>query len=103
MMHFLISLYEQMIKISNLTITPNPRLFPNIQQAILTIKNRHNPYHNFKHGVTVMQGVFYFTSHTPLSSSLSDLQKLASIFAGLVHDIDHTGHSNLFESNSLSD
>ena len=94
-----------MIKISNLTISPNQRLSPNLLPLTkkLNIKIRHNPYHNFKHGVTVMQGVYYFTSHTPFSKSLSDLQKLACIFAGLVHDIDHTGHSNTFESNSNSD
>lgn len=64
--------------------------------------HKQNAYHNFKHGVTVMQGVYYFIRYTPFDVITTELQKFAMLFAGLMHDIDHSGKSNSYEMNSMS-
>ncbi|CAD8092206.1 unnamed protein product [Paramecium sonneborni] len=59
-----------------------------------------NPFHNFTHGVNVMHGCFLFGHHQKFGSYFSDLQRYAMTFAGLCHDVDHSGTTNLFQVNA---
>lgn len=66
---------------------------------------RGNQFHNYDHGVTVMQCTHAIslemmkTKHAPL---LNQFTKFALILSGLCHDVSHTGRTNIFEINSLS-
>ena len=96
-------LVNRMFKYCQTTIKVNDVVFDKfIRKVERDYNKRNNPYHNFKHGVTVMQGMYYFCNYTSFSTVTNSLQKLSQIFAGLLHDIDHTGKSNSFETNSLS-
>ena len=64
------------------------------------------PYHNWHHALdtthfisTALERIVTLSSRPHLS--LTD--KLAALVAMLGHDIDHRGHSNSFENNSLSE
>ena len=61
-----------------------------------------NTYHNFAHGVTVMNGCYYFLKKTELIDYFDDLGMAAFLFAAFMHDIDHSGSNNDFEIKSLS-
>lgn len=65
---------------------------------------RNNAYHNYKHGITVLQHVFCFIETAPIKERgfFSELGKAAILFAAYIHDIDHSGKSNFFEINSIS-
>ena len=57
-----------------------------------------NAFHNFYHGVSVMQVAFLFLSTTNAASSgLSRVDVFSTLVAALCHDIDHPGHNNTFE------
>ena len=73
-----------------------------IRKVAELYSHRHNPYHNFKHGVTVMQSLYYFLQHTEAQKCFNGVNKFAMLFSGICHDIDHTGRSNVFEINSRS-
>ena len=61
------------------------------------------PFHNFKHGVGVMHVSFYLIACTDAGMCLNAIQAFALIVSALCHDIDHPGHTNAFEVNSMSD
>lgn len=61
-----------------------------------------NPFHNFDHGMTVMQSCYFFMRHTMAGSCFAPLGKLSILFAGLMHDIDHTGTTNGYQISSMS-
>lgn len=73
-----------------------------VAEAEISYNKRNNPYHNFNHGMTVLNGAFYFMSETYAGTFYSPLGKLAMLFAALMHDVDHTGYSNGYEKNNLS-
>ncbi|CAK67167.1 unnamed protein product (macronuclear) [Paramecium tetraurelia] len=64
-----------------------------------------NPYHNFDHGVAVMQAVNCFIKQ--LSKQLdqqffNNMTKFCLLLSALCHDVAHTGKTNAYEANSLS-
>jgi len=62
-----------------------------------------NPFHNFRHGVTVCHGGHYFLKKiNSLAGALSITTKYAFLIACLSHDLDHTGKNNQFEIASRS-
>lgn len=65
---------------------------------------RPNPYHNFKHGVSVVHVCFLALYHAPVAtlSLTHSIDRLALLLAGLCHDVDHPGVNNAYESNALT-
>ncbi|CAD8073508.1 unnamed protein product [Paramecium primaurelia] len=66
---------------------------------------RGNQFHNYDHGVTVMQcthAISLEIMKTQYAHLLSQFTKFALILSGLCHDVSHTGRTNIFEINSLS-
>uniref|UniRef100_A0A914VIU2 3',5'-cyclic-AMP phosphodiesterase n=1 Tax=Plectus sambesii TaxID=2011161 RepID=A0A914VIU2_9BILA len=55
---------------------------------------RDNPYHNAIHGADVAQSMHVLMSSQALSNVFTDLEVLAAIIAGAVHDCDHPGFTN---------
>ena len=81
----------------------DPNIFSNfISEAYKYYQKHHNTFHNFKHGVTVMNTAYHFLKEGNLSLYFDSLSVAALMFASLMHDIGHTGHSNRFEDNSRS-
>lgn len=76
-----------------------------LQHFLLEIKSKYRllPYHNFKHGFAVMQFAFYVVTNTGMAQQHSQLELFALLVACLCHDVDHNGHTNLFEVASGSD
>ena len=71
-----------------------------IRQVSLYYHN--NPYHNFKHAVSVLQFVSLLINKISASKFLSEYELFGLFVAALVHDIDHPGHTNMFEINYQS-
>lgn len=64
---------------------------------------RANPYHNFKHGVSVAHVCFVAMARSfSAAVVLSPLDRLATLLSAVCHDVDHRGMNNAFETNSLS-
>ncbi|CAD8079707.1 unnamed protein product [Paramecium sonneborni] len=66
---------------------------------------RGNQFHNYDHGVTVMQcthAICLEMMNTKHGQLLTQFIKFALILASLCHDVSHTGRTNIFEINSLS-
>ncbi|CAD8077401.1 unnamed protein product [Paramecium sonneborni] len=66
---------------------------------------RGNQFHNYDHGVTVMQCTHAISLEilkTQYANLLNQFTKFALIMSGLCHDVSHTGRTNIFEINSLS-
>ncbi|CAL2027662.1 unnamed protein product [Caenorhabditis brenneri] len=61
-----------------------------------------NPYHNVVHAADVTQSSHFMLSQTGLANSLGDLELLAVLFGALIHDYEHTGHTNNFHIQSQS-
>jgi len=61
-----------------------------------------NPYHNYHHGVHVLQCAFYFLTTTAAHEFLNSLDVLAILVASLCHDINHPGHNNNYEIKTKS-
>ncbi|KAK0426634.1 hypothetical protein QR680_009817 [Steinernema hermaphroditum] len=61
-----------------------------------------NPYHNCIHAADVTQSSHFMLSQTGLANSLSDLELMAVLFGALIHDYEHTGHTNSFHIQSGS-
>ncbi|OZC08947.1 Calcium/calmodulin-dependent 3',5'-cyclic nucleotide phosphodiesterase 1B family protein [Onchocerca flexuosa] len=55
-----------------------------------------NPYHNIVHAADVTVSSHFMLSQTGFATSLSDLDLLAVIFGAMIHDYQHTGHTNNF-------
>ncbi|KAL4485809.1 hypothetical protein ABPG72_012349 [Tetrahymena utriculariae] len=64
---------------------------------------RGNPFHNFDHGITVAHGIYYIIKQGITNKHLNQLEKFSLLFSALCHDVDHTGHSNAYETNSKSE
>uniref|UniRef100_A0AC35FXF2 Phosphodiesterase n=1 Tax=Panagrolaimus sp. PS1159 TaxID=55785 RepID=A0AC35FXF2_9BILA len=81
----------------------NYQLLDNYLLALEGGYNKHNnPYHNTVHAADVTQTSHFILSQTGLASSLSDLEMLAVLFGALIHDFEHTGHTNNFHIQSGS-
>ena len=65
-------------------------------------KYNNNPYHNFQHAVTVTHFIYLIIKTVNLDKYLSKYKLFSLLFSGLVHDIDHPGTDNLFETNKKS-
>lgn len=61
-----------------------------------------NPYHNFKHAVSVLQFIHLLINKIEIRKYFSDFEVFGLLVAALVHDIGHPGHTNLFEINNKS-
>jgi cAMP-specific phosphodiesterase 4 len=61
---------------------------------------RSNPFHNYNHGVSVMQSCHFMVSTRAVRQLLSELSRFSLIVSGLCHDVNHTGRSNAFEISS---
>lgn len=57
---------------------------------------RDNPYHNSTHAADVTQTINFFLAKGNLLHRMTDLEILACIIAGLIHDFDHPGRTNAF-------
>jgi hypothetical protein len=53
-----------------------------------------HPFHNFRHGFSVMQTTYILLRDAALADALSAVDVLAAITSALCHDIDHPGVSN---------
>uniref|UniRef100_A0A915AEJ4 Phosphodiesterase n=1 Tax=Parascaris univalens TaxID=6257 RepID=A0A915AEJ4_PARUN len=80
--------------------------YPTLENYLATLEvgysKHNNPYHNVIHAADVTQSSHFMLSQTGLASSLSDLDLLAVIFGALIHDYEHTGHTNNFHIQSGS-
>lgn len=61
---------------------------------------RNNHYHNFIHAADVAQSMHVLLMSPVLTEVFSDLEVLAAIFAGAIHDVDHPGFTNQYLINS---
>lgn len=59
-----------------------------------------NPYHNFEHGIDVLQTVFVFLTSFECTKYLTPLEQLSILISALCHDIQHPGFSNEYQSNA---
>ncbi|MFH4975533.1 hypothetical protein AB6A40_002242 [Gnathostoma spinigerum] len=75
----------------------------NYLQALEIGYSKHNnPYHNIMHAADVTQSSHFMLSQTGLASTLSDLELFSVIFGAMIHDYEHTGHTNSFHIQSGS-
>jgi bacteriorhodopsin len=63
---------------------------------------RENPFHNWRHAVTVLHTTYLLVTELLLDSA-TDLEVLAILLAALSHDLDHDGVNNAYHCNSQSD
>ncbi|XP_061580735.1 LOW QUALITY PROTEIN: rod cGMP-specific 3',5'-cyclic phosphodiesterase subunit alpha [Cololabis saira] len=57
-------------------------------------------YHNWRHGFNVGQTMFTLLMTGDLKRYYTDLETMAMVTAGLLHDIDHRGTNNLYQLKS---
>uniref|UniRef100_A0A8C5CAI1 Phosphodiesterase n=1 Tax=Gadus morhua TaxID=8049 RepID=A0A8C5CAI1_GADMO len=57
-------------------------------------------YHNWRHGFNVGQTMFTLLTTGLLKRYYTDLEVMAMITAGFLHDIDHRGTNNLYQTKS---
>lgn len=62
-----------------------------------------NPYHNSCHGADVLNSMLYFYHNSEIITFLTDLEILASVLAGLGHDVGHSALNNRFLVNKRDD
>lgn len=74
-----------------------------VEETRRLYNHRNNPFHNFNHGITVMQSTYFILKHTKAGEYFGEVESTAMLFAGLMHDIDHTGRNNIFETASMSE
>ena len=55
---------------------------------------RENPYHNATHAADVLHNMYCLIKAHPLSEILTPLEKLACLYAAIIHDFDHPGVNN---------
>lgn len=70
-----------------------------LRQFILAIAKLYHdvPYHNLQHGFSVLQYAYYIIHNTDLAQKISSLEIFSLMIGALAHDVDHPGHTNLFE------
>ncbi len=62
-----------------------------------------NPFHNFNHAFSVAHVTWMILYEIGTSAAFSSLEMIACLLASYCHDVDHPGHSNVFEVQSESD
>jgi len=81
-------------------------LQPDVLQCFLLnvrARYRSNPYHNFYHGLSVLQCGYMMLRSTRANAFLPKLEHLALLVACLCHDVDHPGTTNQFQVNCASE
>ena len=73
-----------------------------IKETERLYNHRGNSYHNFKHGLTVMNFCYRFLKVEIIKEYFLEIGISALMFGSLMHDIDHTARNNMFEINSFS-
>ena len=76
-----------------------------LTQFVGTVRARYcaNPYHNWRHAVSVTHVVFLALWRTRAAAEiLEPIDRLAALLAALCHDVGHPGVNNAFESATLS-
>lgn len=88
----------------NIDTQLNREYLPNFLKEVKD-KYVDNPYHNDLHGLDVCQTLALYVHHSDLIGliSLTEIDVLGIILAGLVHDIGHPGMTNSYQINSISD
>ena len=61
---------------------------------------KENPYHNFRHGVDVMQSVFWMSRKIDFEQHLTLCRNVRTAAAALSHDVGHPGVNNAFLVNT---
>ncbi|XP_070380884.1 3',5'-cyclic-AMP phosphodiesterase 4C isoform X2 [Dermacentor albipictus] len=61
------------------------------------------PYHNSSHAADVTQSVHVLLLSPALDTVFTDLETLAALFAGAIHDVDHPGVTNQYLINTSSE
>jgi high affinity cAMP-specific and IBMX-insensitive 3',5'-cyclic phosphodiesterase 8 len=62
-----------------------------------------NPYHNSTHASDVLHATAYFLSTNKVSEILDAGDRVASLIAAAIHDLNHPGRTNAFLCNSNND
>jgi hypothetical protein len=79
------------------------KIFAAFLQELFKNYNRNgNPFHNSDHGFSVMHASFYVLITATGAKMFNDLEKFSILLSSLCHDVGHTGRTNMFEINSLS-
>lgn len=97
---------HSMFTLTNLTknFLLDEKKFHKFCQKIEKLYNkRKNPYHNFDHALTTLNGCFYIIKKSEASNYFEITGLLSLLFSALMHDIDHPGNNNDFEINNLSE
>ena len=55
---------------------------------------KENPYHNFRHGVDVMQSVFWMSRKIDFERHLPSVEMFSLLTEALSHDVGHAGVNN---------
>ena len=61
------------------------------------------PYHNNLHACDVLQTTHCTISQTGLKDWMSDLEIFSLLFSAIIHDYNHSGTTNNFHVQSISD
>jgi high affinity cAMP-specific and IBMX-insensitive 3',5'-cyclic phosphodiesterase 8 len=73
----------------------------------LTLMESHykstNPYHNSTHASDVLHSSAYFVSTDKLKNILDTTDRIASLLAAVIHDLNHPGRTNAFLCNSKNE
>ncbi|RHY07725.1 hypothetical protein DYB37_004891 [Aphanomyces astaci] len=99
----LLGFAEQMLRDPRL-VGPHDLNVPTLQSFLQVVHDHYhpNPFHNFQHGFSVLHVSYRILTDTHARRVLHPLDRLACLVASLCHDIDHPGHSNVFEIHSNS-
>lgn len=75
----------------------------NFLMALETKYNKKkNPFHNYNHGISVMQSTHFILQAQKCHTLLDDFTRFVTVVSALCHDVSHTGRTNIFEINSRS-
>lgn len=80
-----------------------PRTLLNYLSTIEKHYHLSHLYHNRSHAADVTNSVHVLLNKTPLLKVFSDVEILATLFASLIHDVDHPGLTNQHLINTNSD
>jgi hypothetical protein len=91
--------FEEAINFSELGV--NPVI---LARYIVTVSDNYhdNPFHNFQHAAGVVHFAFMLITMTHARTYLDHWKLFGVLFSAVVHDVDHPGNTNAFETNSGS-
>lgn len=69
----------------------------------LDMTYRDLPYHNNIHGADVAQSMYSFLTRYGMKHHLNEIEIAACIVGSFIHDLDHPGTNNAYQTNVLSD